>query len=260
LLSVTDKSHAEDLAMFATCLNDRDDRQPAESARGPRYSGPERRARSHWLTSAFDEIDFGVLLLSMGAEIRYTNRAAASALAGSHPLRVSDQRVAARDPRDAARLTAALQEAGIRGFRKLLALGSGTAQATVAVIPLAHPQAMGEANVMLMLSRCGVATPLAAEAFARSYGLTSAETRVLLALCNGKVPQEIARDAEVEISTVRTQLGNIRQKTGAQSLRSLVAQVAALPPFMGILGPKPMKPPSDEHSTAGWETFQLQGA
>jgi len=97
------------------------------------------------------------------------------------------------------RLTAALQEAGGRGFRKLLALGSGTAQATVAVIPLAHPQAMGEANVMLLLSRCGVATPLAAEAFARSYGLTSAETRVLLALCNGKVPQEIARDAEVEI-------------------------------------------------------------
>jgi hypothetical protein len=44
----------------------------------------------------------------------------------------------------------------------------------------------------------------------------------------------------VAFSTVRTQIGNIRQKTGAPSIRALVQQVAVLPPLMGVLrGPVP---------------------
>ena len=115
-------------------------------------------------------------------------------------------------------------------------LGSGAAQATVAVVPLACPRVMDSANVMLMLGRRDFAAPLAIEAFARNHGLTAAETRVLLGLCNGKAPQQIARAAGVEISTIRSQIVSIRLKTGAGNLRSLIAQVAALPPFMGILG------------------------
>jgi DNA-binding NarL/FixJ family response regulator len=88
---------------------------------------------------------------------------------------------------------------------------------------------------MLMLSRRDSAAPLAVEAFARGKGLTCAETRVLLALCNGKTPQQIAREASVEMSTVRSQIVSVRQKTGARDLRTLVAQVAALPPFVGVL-------------------------
>jgi DNA-binding CsgD family transcriptional regulator len=39
----------------------------------------------------------------------------------------------------------------------------------------------------------------------------------------------------VAISTVRTQIGNLRLKTGAQSIRALVRQVAVLPPLMCAL-------------------------
>jgi len=201
-----------------------------------RYSGAERRSRSNWLTTAFNEVDFGILLLSASTEVVHGNRSALSELAGHHPLRIADQCLCARDPRDAPRLLGALQDAGQRGLRRLLVLGTGTLQTTVAVVPLAHPNLLASATVMLMLSRRDCAAPLAVEAFARSQGLTSAETRVLLAVCHGKAPQEIAHEAGVEISTVRSQIAGIRDKTGARNLRTLVLQVAALPPFMGVLG------------------------
>ena len=48
-------------------------------------------------------------------------------------------------------------------------------------------------------------------------------------------PNEIASRAGVAVSTVRTQIGSIRSKTGATSIRELVRQVAVLPPLVGAL-------------------------
>jgi len=39
----------------------------------------------------------------------------------------------------------------------------------------------------------------------------------------------------VAVSTVRTQIGSIRAKTGAASISELVRQVAVLPPLVGAL-------------------------
>ena len=46
---------------------------------------------------------------------------------------------------------------------------------------------------------------------------------------------EAAAELGVGIATVRSQIGSIRQKTGAQNIRALVRQVAVLPPLMGAL-------------------------
>jgi DNA-binding CsgD family transcriptional regulator len=80
-----------------------------------------------------------------------------------------------------------------------------------------------------------VCEQLSVHGFARAHGLTAAETRVLEALCNGAKPNEIADRQGVLISTVRTQIGSIRAKTGAQSIPDLVRQVAVLPPLVGTL-------------------------
>jgi DNA-binding CsgD family transcriptional regulator len=48
-------------------------------------------------------------------------------------------------------------------------------------------------------------------------------------------PTEIAQRQSVAVSTVRTQIGSIRAKTGAGSIRELVRQVAVLPPLVGAL-------------------------
>ena len=50
-----------------------------------------------------------------------------------------------------------------------------------------------------------------------------------------KLTAEVAAQLGVGIATVRSQIGSIRQKTGADSIRSLVRQVAVLPPLMGVL-------------------------
>jgi len=73
------------------------------------------------------------------------------------------------------------------------------------------------------------------QGFARLHGLTGGEGRVLAALCGGARPAEVAREHGVALSTVRSQIGSIRLKTGAASIRDLLAQVARLPPLMGRL-------------------------
>ncbi len=67
--------------------------------------------------------------------------------------------------------------------------------------------------------------------FARERGLTGAEGQVLMAVCQGLRPQEIASHHGVQISTVRTQLRSIRQKTASDSVRELIAKVSGLPPM-----------------------------
>ena len=58
---------------------------------------------------------------------------------------------------------------------------------------------------------------------------------MLANVCRGLCPEEIARSTQVAVSTVRSRISSIRQKTGAASIRDLLAQVARLPPLMGRL-------------------------
>jgi DNA-binding CsgD family transcriptional regulator len=67
--------------------------------------------------------------------------------------------------------------------------------------------------------------------FARAHALTPTETRVLEALCEGDQPREVAARHQVGMATVRSQIGSIRNKTGAESIRELVRRVAVLPPM-----------------------------
>jgi hypothetical protein len=46
----------------------------------------------------------------------------------------------------------------------------------------------------------------------------------------------------VGLSTIRTQIGSIRLKTGASSIRALVRQVALLPPLVSALQAAPVAP------------------
>ena len=88
---------------------------------------------------------------------------------------------------------------------------------------------------LLVLGKRQVCEQLSVQSFARSVNLTPAETRVLEQLCRGVRPTTIARQHGVAVSTVRTQIGSIRAKTGAASISELVRQVAVLPPMVNAL-------------------------
>ena len=214
--------------------------QPAATPRSPSYLGPERRATGRdpasWLKRMLDEIDYGMLLVTADAQLSYLNHAAKLELDGDHPLQLLGRSLRAHRPQDAAPLYDALAAAQ-RGLRRLLTLGEGTHRACISVVPLPGTGAADEggALTLLVMGKRQVCAQLSVQGFARSAALTPAETRVLEWLCGGVRPNDIASRAGVAVSTVRTQIGSIRSKTGAASIRELVRQVAVLPPLVGAL-------------------------
>lgn len=213
------------------------------------YLGPERRRAARdpgaWLTRILDEIDYGMLLASTDAQVAYMNHAARVELDELHPLQLLGRTLRARLPVDVAPLYDALAAAQ-RGLRKLVTLGEGLHRVSVSVVPLPAPGSDALAArplTLLVLGKRQLCGPLAVQGFARSVGLTPAETRVLELLCAGVRPTDIAGQVGVAVSTVRTQIGSVRAKTGAASIRDLVRQVAVLPPLVGALRSAPAAGP-----------------
>lgn len=202
------------------------------------YLGPERRKGNRdpaaWLSHMLDEIDYGMLLATPEGHVTFMNHAARHELDGRHPLRLAGRTLGAQRPQDAAALAEALSAAR-RGLRRLLTVGEGEQRVSVSVVPLPEHAGRGDALTLLVLGKRRVCEQLSVQGFARSVSLTPAETRVLEMLCGGVRPTDIAREGGVAVSTVRTQIGSIRAKTGATSIRHLVQQVAVLPPLVGAL-------------------------
>ena len=199
----------------------------------------ERRAPAskgaRWLMAALDEVDYGIFLLDGEAQVQHVNHTARAELDGDHPLQLVGLTLRAREPRDATHLQRALDDASRRGLRKLLTVGEGDAQVGVSIVPLRTSGDDGQAAAILVLGKRRMSGVLAVQAFARIHGLTPGETRVLLALCDGLPPAVAAAQHGVAISTVRSQIGSIRAKTGAASIRDLIHKVASLPPLMSAL-------------------------
>ena len=220
------------------------------------YTGPDRRAsRSAFATPAvaaaadlgpcltrmLDEIDYGMLLVSSDAQVLYLNHAARAELDAEHPLQLLGHSLCAQRAQDVAPLYDALACAQ-RGLRKLVTLGAGEHRVSVSVVPLPGGSGQrGEAlrpTTLLVLGKRQVCEQLSVQGYARSMRLTPAETRVLEMLCSGVRPRLIADQQQVAVSTVRTQIGSIRAKTGAASISDLVRQVAVLPPMLNVLRAK----------------------
>lgn len=202
------------------------------------YLGPERRGGGRdpaaWLVRMLDEIDYGMLLVDAQSQLSYLNHAARLELDGEHPLQACDSLLRTQRVQDQLPLQEALAAAQ-RGLRRLVTLGEGTQRVCVSVVPLRPGTAEGSPVTLLVLGKRQMCEQLSVQGFARSVSLTPAETRVLERLCGGVRPSEIAQQAGVKVSTVRTQIGSIRAKTGAASIRELVRQVAVLPPLVGAL-------------------------
>ena len=203
---------------------------------GP-YAGPERRrdTASVWTQAMLDELDYGILLLSPDRHLMLMNHAARAELDEAHPLQVFGRELRARDPRDVAPLHDALLAASCRGLRRLLRMGDGEHSVSLAVVPLPDSNPVLEQACMVTLGKRRVCQQLSVQWFAQCHGLTAAEARVLEVLCAGITPRAAALHLGVGLATVRTQIGCIRAKAGADSMRTLVQQVAKLPPMVSML-------------------------
>jgi DNA-binding CsgD family transcriptional regulator len=190
--------------------------------------GPADLAR--WLGQALDHADRGMLLVAADGRVLHANQPARRTLrpAGA-ALRLADGCLLARNAREQQTLQQALSDAAQHGLRRLLHLEQGDSTQTVAVMPL---DGGGAGVALVSLSQVRGAQPdLTLQGFARQHGITTAETAVLQALLVGRTPSDIAREKGVRLTTVRTQISQLRQKCGTRTVRELLHRVAALPPM-----------------------------
>ena len=187
------------------------------------------------LGALLDELDYGmVLLLRDCASVVYVNHRARQSLREGHCIAVVGGSLRTRHESDARTLADALAAAR-RGLRRLVTLGTEATRAAVALIPMGLSLPGGPAFVGAVFGRCRLCEPMSMHWFARDHGLTPAETRVLELLCDGLDPRDIATLNEVSLTTVRTQVTSIRDKTGTASIRALLQRVATLPPMVTSL-------------------------
>jgi len=200
------------------------------------YGGPERRrtssAMAHWLTLMLDEMDHGLLLVDAGGSLRHANQLGWQALQDGDCLRVSQGRVHPQHADELSPFLAALISA-CTGRRRMLNLSRPAGAMPVAFVPLPVPDDEGMA--MLVLGKRRRCEMLTLDFFARTHGLTAAESKVLAGLCEGLRPKEVAREAGVAVSTVRSQISSIRTKTQTSSIGDLLNRVAVLPPITSAM-------------------------
>jgi len=214
----------------------------------PAYLGPERRVRpergdrlTRWLSLTLDEMAHGVLLVSGDGVLCHANQPARDELATGGTLALSHGRVVPGRHDELPRLQLALQEAA-SGRRRLFSLGGGERPLSVAAVPLPAARPGDDPLALLVLGRRTQVEELTIDFYARTQGLTGAEAKVLRGLCSGLRPKEVARDCGVAVSTVRTQISSIRQKTHSQSIRALLERVASLPPITSLIRPTSLAP------------------
>ena len=218
------------------------------SIQGSTHASPPTAPLARWLAPALEHVGRGMLLVTQTGRVLHANRLAQAALEdASMPLLIEHGHLRGRTSAESLPLAEALASAGLRGLRRLLTLGTGARGLTIAVLPLDAAAVGSEADdedddapraVLVSLPQSRKATQmqdLALSCFARQCGFTAAETVVLQALVEGRMPSDIARAKGVQLSTVRTQIGQLRVKTGARSIRDLLERVATLPPMMAVL-------------------------
>ena len=203
------------------------------------YGGPERRSAAQLqhrrMAQMLDTLDYGMLLITDDGQVSHVNKAARRDMDAQHPLQLDGNHLQARQVQDITPLRDALAGATQRGLRRLLQLGDGRQRVSVAVVPLPALGADEQPGAAVLLGKRQVCEELTVDWFARANSLTMAETAVIKGLCADYTPLQIAERQGVGLATIRTQIGSIRQKTGACSIRALVRQVALLPPLVSAL-------------------------
>jgi DNA-binding CsgD family transcriptional regulator len=179
-----------------------------------------------------------VFLTDHGGRIVYMNRSAQRQIDTGNTLQVINRRLTATDREADATLARALAAKVCTDAPggSVIALPDGAGAGYLAsVLPLDR----GARRELMATFRASagvfVQDPLAAprtegEAFARLYGLTGAELRVLLSLAPGLAVKEASRVLGLGEATVKTHLQRIYRKTGVSRQSELVRLLLAHTP------------------------------
>jgi DNA-binding CsgD family transcriptional regulator/PAS domain-containing protein len=207
-----------------------------------------RTLRSEMLEATLDSLTAGVYLTTRDGRVVYMNAVAARQVKAGNVLRIVNNRLAPIDSRAAAALAAAILE-----------VATDDTDASQTGHSLAMPDTDGAGYLATLLPieggrRQGIMAPFAAsvavftqnpaqvpvvpgEAFARLYGLTGGELRVLLSLAQGLGAKEAADMLGIGEPTVRTHLQRLFSKTNTSRQAELLQLLqSSAPPVRSVGG------------------------
>ncbi len=187
------------------------------------------------LARVLDEVDHGLLLVDLTGRILHANHPARRELASARALRSVDGMLSAGTPGWQTKIRQALKDAE-HDCRSIVELEHSSEPLSLAFIPLgARPGGAPVDTVLIMCSRRAGVETLTVQMFAHAKRLTKAEQTVLTQLCAGHGAEEIACLQGIRLSTVRTHIKNVRQKTGSGSIREIVHRVSRMPQIVSAL-------------------------
>ncbi|HKS61936.1 MAG TPA: hypothetical protein VJT13_09585 [Xanthobacteraceae bacterium] len=183
---------------------------------------------------ALDRVGQGVLIVAANGEILFANRAAESLLAEADGIRTEKSALCARTSADTAQ------------FQRLIAAAAERSDAAGGVMALARPAPRRPLSVLVapltiestwFVTRRPAAIvfvadpdsepPTAQDQLRDLYRLTPAEAAVAMAIARGEGLQAVVDELEISLSTARTHLQHVFEKTETQRQAELVRLIAA---------------------------------
>jgi DNA-binding CsgD family transcriptional regulator/PAS domain-containing protein len=189
--------------------------------------------RSEALEATLNALTTGVYLADQFGRIIYMNRAAERQIDSGNVLRIENNRLVTFDRMVRGALATAIDEASgdeatmpASGFSLALP-GRDGAGLVATILPLARGERRNicgafAATVAIFVQDPVVVPPFPGEAFAKLYGLTGSELRVLLAMAPGLSVKEAAEMLGIGETTAKTHLQHIYDKTGTAKQTELL--------------------------------------
>jgi DNA-binding CsgD family transcriptional regulator len=188
----------------------------------------DQRWRSSVALWALDQLCAGVIVTDNSGRVVEMNRAAESIMQLDDGLNVSNDRLCARrafETTKVAQLVAAATadaKSGRVAGRMLVGRCDGLASYVLTVAPLRTGKAVDDRRLALIIVVDPERHSPSEKDLAEFFGLSPAEARLAAALLTGKTLSEIAASTGTRITTLRTQLGSILRKVGAERQSDLM--------------------------------------
>lgn len=189
------------------------------------------------LHAALDSVDHGIVVIGPNGQVLNLNAAAEKALRGNDGLQLTAGRITAANAATNRTLSRALNSAltgsadNIRGGCSFtVQRPSGTKPLILHILPLHRLEEPDRRRALVVLVDPAHEAEPSTALLQRLYQLTRTEADIALRVAHGAEPKHIAEDLSVSITTVRTHLHRIFDKTDTHRQVDLVRLLLTLHP------------------------------
>lgn len=181
------------------------------------------------LTAALESLNVGIVVCDRASRVLFANTAARSG-----PLRFRGGKLHAATVDETRALTALVDEAaaGTQWGAMCLSGRNGEGGSPALIRPLDAVEAGRKGLVLIVLGARELSPWINEATLSKLYQLSQTQASIAIAIFQGQSPEEIASERGIRISTVRTHLAAVFQRTRSKTQRDLIRLIGSLPPLL----------------------------